>query len=162
MKFVPAIFAAAALVSPVVAHAQAAPAPASNVTLKSETYIARAVTDEKGQKKNQLFPVSRVVPGNVLVFQLSYENLGKAPAAKFVINNPIPTGVDYTGAREPWSQVSIDGGKTYGALATMKVKLANGTFRSAIPQDVTQVRWTFAQPIAPGAKGNVQFYAIVE
>lgn len=162
MKFVPAHIAAFALASPVVAYAQAAPATASNVTLKSETFIARAVVDEKGQKKNQLFPVSRVVPGNVLVFQLSYENLGKAAATKFAINNPIPKGVVFTGTREPWSQVSIDGGKTFGALATMKVKLANGTLRSAIPQDVTQVRWTIAQPIAPGAKGNVQFYAIVE
>ena len=160
MKFALALLALAA---PTLVHAQAAPAAAaSNVTLKSETFIARTVTDEKGQKVNKLFPVSKVLPRDVLLFQLSYQNLGKAPAAKFVINNPIPDGVDFTGTREPWAQVSIDGGKTFGALATLKVKLPTGVLRAAGPLDVTQIRWTFAQPIAPGAKGNVQFYAVVK
>lgn len=155
-----------ALAAPAALLAQAAPAPAplpnNGVTIMSETFVAKTVTDERGQKKNQLFPATRVLPGDPLLFQLTYENKGKAPVTRFVINNAVPKGVDYTGVREAWAQVTIDGAKTFGALTAMKVKKPDGTFRPAIPQDVTGIRWTLAQPIAPGGKGVVQFYAVVK
>ena len=155
-----------ALAAPAALFAQAAPAPAplpnNGVTIKSETFVAKTVTDEKGMKRNELFPATRVLPGDPLLFQLSYENKGTKPVTRFVINNPVPNGVDYTGVREAWAQVSVDGGKTFGTLTAMKVKKPDGAFRPAIPQDVTGIRWTLAQPIIPGGKGNVQFYAVVK
>lgn len=152
---------------PATALAQTAGAPAtapaaSPVILKSDTFVARAVTDAAGKKKNELFPALRVLPGDPLVFQLSYQNSGKTPATRFVINNPVPNGVAFTGVREAWATVSVDGGKTFGPLATLKVKGSDGKVRAAGPLDVTQIRWSFAQPIAPGAKGTVMFYAVVK
>ncbi len=153
------IFAAAALLASSGLLAQAT-AP-NNVSLLSETFVAKTVTDAAGKKDNKLFPAERVLPADVLVFQLSYENKGTTPANRFVINNPVPNGVDYTGVREAWATVSVDG-KTFAALNTLKVKKADGTMRSANPADVKAIRWTFATPIAPGAKGNVMFYAMVK
>jgi uncharacterized repeat protein (TIGR01451 family) len=160
------IIALAGLVAPAVALAQgtapAADLAAQAVKLTSETFVAKSVTDEKGVKSNKLFPATRVLPGDPLVFQLTYNNQGVKPATRFVINNPIPSGVAYTGVREASATVSVDGGKTFGALATLKVKGADGKLRGAIPADVTQIRWTFAQPIAPKAKGTVMFYGLVK
>ncbi len=156
----PSLFAPVLAFSPLPALAQAG--AANNVKLTSETFVAKAVTDEKGVKSNKLFPATRVLPGDPLVFQLTYNNQGTAPVTRFVINNPVPNGVEFTGVREASAIVSVDGGKTFGALATLKVKGADGKLRPASATDVTQIRWTFTQPIAAKAKGTVMFYAIVK
>lgn len=132
------------------------------VALKSTVYVARAVTDAQGKKKNQLFAPDRVLPGEALVIMLEYKNNSAKPAANFVINNPIPAAISYTGVEQPWAQVSVDGGKTYGALATLKVTAGDATTRPALPSDVTHVRWKFAQPIAPAASGRVMYYGTVK
>jgi uncharacterized repeat protein (TIGR01451 family) len=156
------IFALTALFAPAAALAQVPAAPAGSVKLTSETFVAKAVTDAKGVKSNKLFPATRVLPGDPIVFQLTYNNLGKAPAARFVINNPVPNGVEFTGVREASATVSVDGGKTFGTLSSLKVKGVDGKLRGAVNADVTQIRWSFAQPIAVGAKGNVMFYGLVK
>lgn len=141
----------------------AAAAPAQEaVVLKSTVYVARSVTDAEGNKKNQLFAPDRVLPGEALVVMLEYRNNGTKPATNFVINNPIPAAVSYTGVEQPWAVVSVDGGKTYGALATLKVAKGDGTLRAALPSDVTHVRWKFAQPIPPATGGRVMFYGTVK
>ena len=155
-------FALTAFFVPAAVMAQAPAPAASNVKLTSETFVAKAVTDDKGVKSNKLFPATRVLPGDPLVFQLTYNNLGKTPASRFVINNPVPNGVEFTGVREASATVSVDSGKSFGALATLKVKGADGKLRGAIASDVTQIRWTFAQPIAVGAKATVMFYGLVK
>lgn len=132
------------------------------VTLKSSVFVAREVTDAQGRKKNQLFAPERVLPGEALVIMLEYRNGGAKPAASFVINNPIPAAVSYTGVEQPWAAVSVDGGKTYGALATLKMTGADGKLRPALPNEVTHVRWKFAQPIPPAASGKVMFYGTVK
>lgn len=132
------------------------------VALKSSVFVARAVTDAQGKKKNQLFAPERVLPGEALVIILDYKNNGTKPAANFVINNPIPGAVTYTGVEQPWAVVSVDGGKTYGPLATLKVAKPDGTMRAANPNDVTHLRWKFAQPIPSGASGRVMFYGTVK
>lgn len=147
-----------ALLTPLAATAQTS----TGVTLKSDTYVARSVTAPDGSKKNDLFAATRVLPGDPLVFILSYANQGAKPASAFVINNKIPDGVAYTGAEQPWAVVSVDGGKAFGPLTSLRVKKADGSVRAAVAQDVTHIRWTFAQPIAVGASGRVMFYAVVK
>lgn len=147
---------ALALTIPAAAVAQ------NTVTLKSSVFVARSLTDAQGKKTNQLFPPERVLPGEALVVMLEYKNNGAKPAANFVINNPIPNAVSFTGVEQPWAVVSVDGGKTYGPLATLKVAKTDGSLRPALPGDVTHVRWKFAQPIPPAATGKVAFYGTVK
>lgn len=153
------IAAALAIAAP--AFAQSAP---SDVSLTSKIFIAREVTDESGKKSNKLFDPDKapVTPGEALVVMLEYRNGGTRPATNFVIDNPIPGAVSFTGVEQPWAVVSVDGGKTYGALAALKVKGADGALRPALPGDVTHVRWKIAQPIAPGAGGRVMFFGTVK
>jgi hypothetical protein len=132
------------------------------VALKSSVFVARTVTDAQGIKKNQLVAPDRVLPGEALVVILEYRNNGAKPAANFVINNPIPGAVSYTGVEQSWAIVSVDGGKTYAPLATLKIAKPDGTLRPALPGDVTHLRWKFAQPIPSGATGRVMFYGTVK
>lgn len=148
----------AALALSLVAPAQAQ----QNVALSSKAFVVKQVPDGPGKTKNTLVVPERVLPGEALVFMLEYKNTGAKPATAFVINNPIPENVIYTGAEQPWAEVSVDRGKTFGQLATLKVAKADGTMRAALPTDVTTVRWKFAQPIPAAGQGRVMFFAMVK
>jgi uncharacterized repeat protein (TIGR01451 family) len=141
----------------------AAPALAQqNVALSSKAFVVKQVPDGPGKTKNTLAAPERVLPGEALVFMLEYKNEGAAPATAFVINNPIPANVIYTGVEQPWADVSVDGGKNYGKLAALKLPKGDGTMRAALPSDVTHVRWKFAQAIAPAASGRVMYFGMVK
>lgn len=137
-------------------------AQAQSVALTSKAFVVKQVPDGPGKTKNTLVVPERVLPGEALVFMLEYKNTGAKPATAFVINNPIPENVIYTGAEQPWVEVSVDRGKSFGQLATLKVAKGDGTMRAALPTDVTAVRWKFAQPIAPAAEGRVMFFGMVK
>ncbi len=162
MKYALAFFA---LSVPAALLAQAKPVvvPAGGglVSVVSETFVVRQETDAKGQKVNKLYPAKRVVPGDVLVLKYSYTNTGSAPAAKFVVNTKVDSALKLTEIREKWAVVSVDGGKSFGALATLKVKGADGKLRSATTDDISNVRWTLAQPVAPAGKGDVMYFGVV-
>ena len=132
------------------------------VSLASKAFVVKQIPDGPGKTKNTLVAPERVLPGEALVFMLEYKNTGAKPATAFVINNPIPANVIYTGAEQPWAEVSVDGGKTFGQLATLKVAKGDGTMRAALPTDVTAVRWKFAQPIPAAGEGRVMFFGMVK
>ena len=108
MKF---ILVAAALALPAAAFAQAsrpaAPAApaASTVSLSSKAFVVKQVPDANGKLKNTLAPVDRVLPGDVLVFMLEYRNGGAKAVTPFVINNPVPANVAFTGVEQPWARL---------------------------------------------------------
>ncbi|MEK6637647.1 MAG: hypothetical protein AABY88_06140 [Pseudomonadota bacterium] len=137
-------------------------AQAQSVALNSKAFVVKQVPDGPGKTKNTLVVPERVLPGEALVFMLEYKNTGAKPATAFVINNPIPENVIYTGAEQPWAEVSVDRGKTFGQLAALKVAKGDGTMRAALPNDVTAVRWKFTQPIPAAGEGRVMFFAMVK
>jgi hypothetical protein len=134
----------------------------SPVTIKSDIFVARTVTDAQGKKKNLLVAPTRVLPGEPLAIIINYANTGTKPASKFVIDNPVPNAVTFTGVAESWAVVSVDGGTTFGPLAALKIKNPDGTVRAAQSSDVVAVQWRLPQPIAPGATGKVMFYGVVK
>ncbi len=152
-----AIFAA---MLPAVAIAQTV----QPVVVTSQVQAVQETTDAKGVKQRTLVEPKTVVPGTPLVVWVKYRNAGAVPAANFKIDNPVSKAMDFTGFGDNsgWGSVSVDGGKTYGALAALKVTRADKTMRAAIPQDVTHIRWLFPKAIAPGASGTLSFYAMVQ
>lgn len=140
----------------------AAPAAGDNVILASNVFVERVKQDPSGKSSTVLEPPRIVTPGDKLVFELSYRNRGAQPAADFVVTNPIPDAVAYAGAEGEGGVVSVDGGRTWGPLAALKIKQADGTMRAAQPSDVTHVRWTFTRAIASGEAGKLSFRGIVK
>lgn len=157
----------AASLAPTAVHAQAtAPSP---VTLTSDVKIERVETDTAGKEKVTLYTPKdvAVVPGDTVVFTLEVTNTGSQPAAGFRATNPMPAAVKFTSVAEDWADVSVDGGTNWGKLPTLKVKAkdAAGTAeveRAANPEDVTHVRWVFADVIAPGAKRTISYRGVVK
>lgn len=141
----------------------------NSVALSSEAMIERQEIGADGKERIVLKQPKDVivVPGDRVVFTLRYVNKGSEPAADFRAVNPMPGPVQFVSVAEDWAEVSVDGGKSWGKLADLKVLVAGedgaaATLRAAAAEDVTHVRWIFAKPIAPGAEGTISYRGMVK
>jgi uncharacterized repeat protein (TIGR01451 family) len=129
--------------------------------LKNEVFVEKTVIVDGKQKIVREKP-NTVVPGDKLVFIITYQNKGSTAVSGFELNNPVPEAVAYAGDDEPRAEVSIDKGQTFGALANLQVQLPDGTKRPAVAADVTNLRWKFSRAIAAGETGNLSFFGRVK
>ena len=74
----------------------------------------------------------------------------------FTITNPMPRTVAYQASARDDEQVSIDGGRSWGRLADLRVG-----DRTASPEDVTHVRWRITRPDAAQGRGRIAYSGIV-
>lgn len=138
------------------------PALASdNVALDSAVFVERSMTGVDGKTNIVREEPKLVTPGDKLVFELTYKNAGTAAADSFVVINPIPSSVGFVASDSPGADFSVDGGKSWGALAALKVKADDGSARAAAASDITHVRWAFAKAIPVGGAGKLSFRGIV-
>jgi uncharacterized repeat protein (TIGR01451 family) len=132
-----------------------------SVSLSSEVFLEKAISDGNGQVKIVLYEPKIVTPGDKLIFFLKYHNVGAAPAANFVVTNPLPGAIAYQGSNDAAAELSVDNGRNWGFLATLKIHEVNGVWRAARMEDVTHVRWTMRSPIPAGGQGKLSFRGIV-
>ena len=133
----------------------------AQVSLDTEVLVERVKKGADGKEKVVLEAPSTVVPGDKLVFVLSYKNAGAQGASDFVITNPLPKEVSLRGDLPSDAVVSVDG-KVWGPLTALTVKQPDGTSRPATLADITQIRWSFSKPIPAGESGKVRFHAVVK
>jgi uncharacterized repeat protein (TIGR01451 family) len=145
-----------ALIAPVAAHA------ADNVALSSQVFVERVKAGADGKPVVVREAPKVVTPGDRLVFELSYRNQGAQPATGFALTDPIPQNVVFAGSESPGAVFSVDGGKTWGPLASLKVAGPNGASRPAVAADVTHIRWSFSQAIPAGGSGKLSFRGVVK
>ncbi len=126
----------------------------------SSTVVIEKTDIVNGKTQTTFEAPTKVLPGDKLILQTNYRNTGGQAATNFVVTNPVPAAVAWTGEATPGAMESVDGGRTFGPLAQLKVKGANGALRAAQPADVTHIRWTLAS-IAPGAAGLVKYRGMV-
>ena len=149
-----ALIAVALLISPTLALA------AGEVSVVSEMFVEKTIV-EAGRQKTVLLKQKSGPPGTRLMFTHNYRNTTKAPVANFGMTNPMPSGVDFAGSDDLSAAVSVDGGKSWGALALLKVRAADGSLRAAKPEDVTHVRWALKAPIPAAGTGKFSFRGVV-
>lgn len=136
-----------------------ASADPDKVSLSSDVKVDKVVM-ANGKATHVLSAPDKVVPGDKLVFSTQYHNNGAVPVDSFVVTNPLPQGVSYEAEGSENALVSVDGGKTWGALGSLTVADGKGGKRPAQAADVTSVRWS-VPTIAPGASGTVSYHATV-
>jgi len=139
------------------------PATAAPLELKSRIMVEQRVAAADGTSSIALVKPAKVVPGDRVVFVLAYRNTGAQPIADLVLANPLPPGISYRAAASgsPAPELSVDG-RSFGALATLHVRTADGTPRAATPADVVAVRWRLSNPLAAGAGAELRFQAVVK
>lgn len=136
-----------------------------SVDLKNEAFLEKEVVAQNGSKTKALVPVSKVVPGEEVLYVITYHNKGTEVATDVVITNPIPKHMTYktqdSEKSEIKAELSVDGGKKWGDLANLKITDKLRKVRPALPSDVTHVRWIIAGAIQPNEKGKVRLKAIL-
>lgn len=169
VTIMPLILLTASVGSVSVASAQTAPKLTNPVDLSSEVKIERTEKDANGRETSTLRDPKDVivVPGDKVVFILNIVNSGLEPAAGFRATNPIPASVAFQTVDQDWAEVSVDGGANWGKLSALSVsaKAADtgvAITRPALPEDVTHVRWVFANAIAPASKSSVSYRGVVK
>lgn len=153
-------FSAAAFVATSGAPVMAGETP---LQVASKIFIEVNTQAADGTVRTDLMPARKAVPGDRVVFILAYRNVGNQPIQDIVFANPLPTGIVYRapsqGSAAP--ELSVDG-KTYGALGQLRVRDGQGGMRPAHADDVTHVRWQLAGALAPQAKGQFAFQAVLK
>ncbi|NNF05590.1 MAG: DUF11 domain-containing protein [Candidatus Eisenbacteria bacterium] len=136
---------------------------AAAVKLKTMAEKEVIVINDEGEETVTRVAADQIVPGDVIIYTIFYENVGKQPAETVRIVDPIPEEMTYkTGSAEsPDVAVlfSVDGGKTMGLMEELRVVEEDGVVRPALASDFTHVMWTLTKPLAPGDGGEVSFRA---
>lgn len=118
--------------------------------------------DDDGNRRTRLVDATKVVPGDEVVYTVSFSNVSDEPAENVVITNPLPAELSYVdgSAFGPGADVqfSVDGGVTFAAPRDLEVS-EDGVARAATADDFTHIRWVMGEQIAPGAQGIAQFRA---
>lgn len=143
--------------------AAALPAVAApQVTLSSALTVVKTKAGPNGKPVVTYEALKRVIPGDRLSISLDWANRSGKAADHFVVTDPIPSGLLFADNASGGADLSVDGGKTFGPLAALKVTDPQGHSRAATMADVTHIRWAFNRSIAPGEHGQLRFEALVK
>jgi hypothetical protein len=142
--------------------ASSAAIAAPQVSLTSTVSVVRTKPGPSGKPLVTYEAPNLVTPGDRIAVTLDWANGSGKPADHFVVTNPVPAGLAFTGNASAGAQVSVDGGKTFGNLEALKATGADGQLRPAVPADVTHLRWSFDHAIGAGEHGQLKFEAIVK
>lgn len=159
-----AAFAGGALAAASPAYAQGEP-----VSITSDIKVEQSVTDASGEVKTVLKEPSKVIitPGEKLLISVHVANNTDGPISGLKATNPMPEAVAFISANEDWAEFSVDGGKNFGKLGNLTVaaRAEDGVTpvtRPALPEDVTDIRWSFNDTIPAGTVRSVSFHGVVK
>jgi uncharacterized repeat protein (TIGR01451 family) len=137
----------------------------SEVELKNEAFKVVTLTSDNGASSEQWQTPDKMLPGDKVGYQISFENTGKEAATDIVIANPIPENTVYVAASAKGLNTDIDfstdGGKTYAQPSKLLIE-KDGERVQATAADYTHVRWTLNKPLAIGAESSVQYAVIIK
>ena len=121
----------------------------SGVALESAVFIERTAPDGR-----RLEPASQLARGDRVVYIVTWERT--AGSGGFVVTNPLPRAVAYQDSASSETEVSVDGGRTWGKLGELRFGA-----RYATSEEVTHVRWRVPATEAARGKGRIAYSAIV-
>jgi uncharacterized repeat protein (TIGR01451 family) len=135
------------------------------IKVKSIAQIEVEVIGKDGKKTLERKSVEKAIPGTVIIFTNSFENVSAKAASDIVINNPIPDSMTYKagGAFGQDCEIlfSADGGKTFGVPEVLKVIGDDNKERAALPGEYTNIRWIYKKQLPAGKTGEVGFRATI-
>ena len=151
------------MMSALTAHAVAQ--QQGHLNVKTTVHKQQVTVNDAGETETVLVPAETVVPGDSVVYTITFQNISDEPAENVVIVNPIAETLTYIdgSAFGPGTEIqfSIDGGQTFAARETLTVD-KNGVVRPAEATDFTHIRWVMREDLAVGAQGTARFSAVLK
>lgn len=142
-----------------------APAYASGLTANQAVEVVVTETAEDGTISTTYVPAEKIAPGDELRYVIVFENAGTEAANNIRLEMPVPSEVEYVegsvDAQIATITYSIDQGATYADRDALRVADEDGE-RAATADEITHIRWSFADSIAPGQSGEISYRGILQ
>ena len=135
---------------------------AAHAALKTEVFVEKTAVDPEGVAKTTRRPAGQVVPGDQVVYVITFVNEAAKPAEGVTITNPLPAGLTYAGPAEGVPPLVSADGATFAPLSLLTVRRAGGAVAPAQAADVSQLRWTLASPIPAAGQVRLTYRAILK
>jgi uncharacterized repeat protein (TIGR01451 family) len=107
-----------------------------------------------------------MLPGDVVVYRLTFTNTTDVPVRNVEFKDPVPAGLRYVAGSAAADRedvtiaYSIDGGRTYSAQPMIELVVdGERVMRPAPPEMYTHIRWLVAGWVQPGAQVTAEFRA---
>lgn len=147
-----------------------AQAQQGNTKLDLKTTAEKEIKVKKdGKVTTTRVPVDKAHPGDVVVYTITYTNIGKGPVVDAVIVDPLAGGVRYientAEGKDSEIKFSVDNGQTWQTYPVMMLfKKPDGSMekKPAAADRYTHIKWMIKKPVAPGQSGRVSFKVTVK
>ncbi|MCH8116701.1 MAG: DUF11 domain-containing protein [Proteobacteria bacterium] len=160
MKKIVGVFITMAVLS-LAAHAQ----ERGHLNVQTVVQKEEVIVNDAGETETRLVAADIVVPGERVVYTITFRNVGEEPADNVVITNPIDDSLTYVdgSAFGPGMdiQFSVDGGVVFAPADDLTVT-EDGVERPAVAADFTHVRWVMQNELAVGAQGTARFTTVLD
>jgi uncharacterized repeat protein (TIGR01451 family) len=106
-----------------------------------------------------------VLPKDVILYEIVFENISDQEVSNIVVNNPIANNSQYRGNSATGDSTEITfsvDGKNFAAADALKVKDQTGKTWQAKPEDYTAIRWVYKKTLKPGEKGKVTYKTTIK
>lgn len=127
------------------------------IVQKEEVFV-----NDAGETERRLVPADTVVPGESVVYTITFTNISDEAAENVIITNPISENLSYVDGSAFGAgmviQFSVDGGQSFGEPDELTVA-SNGDQRPARAEDFTHVRWIMQNELNAGDQGMASFRA---
>ena len=140
---------------------------AADQQLEVETIAQKEerITNANGETETRLVPAGRVIPGDKVVYTVTFTNIGAEAADDVVVTNPIDPALTYVNGSASGAEMdvdfSVDGGTSFAGPESLRVISEQGD-RRAEPEDYTHIRWTLVGALDAGETGMARFATTVK
>lgn len=146
-----------------------AQAQQENTKLDLKTTAEKEIKVKQGGKTiTKRIPLDKANPGDVVIYTITYSNVGKGPVLDAVIVDPIPKGVRYmtntAEGKDAEILYSTDNGRTWQTEPMETFKKPDGSLeKKQISTDrYTHIKWMIKKPVSSGQSGRVSFKVTVK
>ena len=146
----------------IASFAVAAQAQEGRLEVATTAEKEQLVTGADGAVSKRLVPVDTAVPGDEIIYTVTFTNISNERADNVRVTNPIPAEMAFIpgSAFGPGTDISysVDGGASFAAADQLLVATEEGD-RPAMASDYTHIRWVMQQPLDAGARGFARYRA---
>ncbi len=101
-----------------------------------------------------------VLPDDIILYEIVFENTSDKDVENIVINNPIANNSKYKPGSASGDNTDITfsvDGKNFATADALVVKDKSGKTWKAKPDEYTVIRWVYNKPLKPGEKARVTY-----
>jgi uncharacterized repeat protein (TIGR01451 family) len=133
-----------------------------HLEIRTKVQKEETVMTADGKEEKRVVEANTVVPGDEVIYTVTFANVSDEAAENVMITNPLPAELTYIegSADADGSNVefSADGGTSFASPGELVVRDEAGE-RPARPAEFTHIRFVVADVLAPGASGQATFRA---